>query len=84
MKIQNPKLLLSLAGLGLASIASAEILVGWNVFEPNTSGSRVDDSTPDTAAADITGLIGTQVVPDQATQGGGLEGAPAGGALHDS
>jgi hypothetical protein len=56
---------------------SAEILVGWNVFDPNTVGSRVDDNTPDTVAAGVSGLIGIQVLPDAATQGGGLESKAA-------
>ena len=73
MKLVKLLFLFPVAIIVNASIARAEILVGWNAFEPNVGGSRVDDATPDTAAAGITGLIGTQVVPDQATQGGGLD-----------
>lgn len=53
---------------------SAEILVGWNVFDPNDNASRVDDATPDTVASGFTGLLGTQVNP-ASIQGGGIKSA---------
>ncbi len=69
--------------VALAAVGTvrAQVLVGWNSFEPNDGVSRVDDRTPDTAETGFEGLLGRYVNPlgTATNQGGGVSSS----ANHD-
>ncbi len=56
----------------MSTYAQAGLLVGWTTFDPNTGNpNRANDSTPDTQAAGISGLLGSMVDSSASAAGGG-------------
>jgi hypothetical protein len=72
------------AALMVAGAVQADVLAGWNYFEPNDNASVVNDTTPDTVATGFPGNIGGNVNSAFAAVGGGERSDAGFNAFNDT